>query len=86
MKNSIQNIVFSNNKRLMVTWALDEKVRMWHNLKLINKMEDFILFNVGIFSEDDLYFFIGNQNIIEILDVQQNFKLLEGIQLGSNEF
>lgn len=60
MKNSIQNIVFSNNKRLMVTWALDEKVRMWHNLKLINKMEDFILFNVGIFSEDDLYFFIGN--------------------------
>ena len=34
----------------MVTWAQDENLKMWHNYKLINKMNGFIEFKVGIFS------------------------------------
>ena len=53
----------------MVTWAQDENLKMWHNYKLINKMNNFIEFKVGIFSEDDLYFYIGYSNVIERLNV-----------------
>ena len=65
----------------MVTWAQDENLKMWHNYKLINKMNNFIEFKVGIFSEDDFYFYIGYSNIIERLNVLLNFRLLDGYQL-----
>ena len=53
----------------MVTWAQDEQLKMWRNCKMINKMKKFISFEVGIFSEDDLYFYIGHKNMIVKFDV-----------------
>ena len=58
----------------MVTWARDEKLKMWNNYKLINKMNNFIEFKVGVFSEDDSYFYIVCNNRVVRLDVLNNFK------------